>query len=154
MWTLARVKRTFDSKLRTKIIHNNNTGGKTEGVICRGVMSLKFWISTKRKKMELSTLVAQRASKKGQYKNASANIETGDGNNVRIESDMQDWWKRPTSSKKYAKRLIPVNNNVNVCKKGQKGKRSEIKDWWERSFLSKKKFEKKESQRFVRCVLP
>ena len=47
--------------------------------------------------------------------------------------------------RKYAKRIILVNNNVNVnvAKKGQKGKRSEIKDWWERSFLSKKNSKRK-----------
>ena len=93
MWTLARVKRTSDSKLRTKIIHNNNTGGKTEGVSIRGVMRLKFWISTKRKKMELSTLVAQRASKKGQYKRKNKNGPKHKG-----------WWKRPTTTKMNTKR--------------------------------------------------
>ena len=71
--TAARVLRTSDPKIRTKIKYNNH-GGKTEGVVQRGVMSLEIFISTKREKMKLRTLATKRASTKvkcyRQYKRA------------------------------------------------------------------------------------
>jgi hypothetical protein len=99
--TSARVLRTSDPKIRTKIKYNNN-GGKTEGVIQRGVMSLEIFISTKREKMNLTTLVTKRTSKKakcyGIYKRCTVIIKKRNG------SEQKDWWKRPASCKMNTKR--------------------------------------------------
>jgi len=110
--TLARVLRTSDPKIRTKIKYNNN-GGKTEGVSnSRGVMSLKTYMySTRRGEMKLSTLVIKRASKKGQYKRSSAIRISKKGQNIRSctrgmkdKNEQKDWWKTLTNSKRNWKR--------------------------------------------------
>ena len=100
--TGARVLRTSDPKIRTKIKYNNN-GGKTEGVVQRGVMSLEIY-STKREKIKL----IQRARTKVRYKKAFP-IQEIKGN----VSDYKDLGKRPIPSK------------INT-----KEKRSVHKDWW------------------------
>ena len=101
--TAARVLRTSDPKIRTKIKYNNN-GGKTEGVVQRGVMSLEIFISTKRGKMKLSTLATKRASKKvkcyRQYKRAEDIIKESNG------SEQKGWWKRPASCRMNTKRKV------------------------------------------------
>ena len=96
--TLARVLRTSDPKLRTKIKYNNN-GGKTEGVSdSRGVMSLKICMySTKRERMKLSTLVTKRASKKGQDIRSSTRC-------MKDKNEHKDWWKTLSNSKRNWKR--------------------------------------------------
>ena len=96
--TLARVLRTSDPKLRTKIKYNNN-GGKTEGVSdSRGVMSLKICMySTKRERMKLSTLVTKRASKKGQDIRSSTRC-------MKDKNEQKDWWKTLSNSKRNWKR--------------------------------------------------
>jgi len=96
--TLARVlTRTSDLKNRTKIKDNNN-GGKTDGVVHGGVMSLV------REKMNLTTLVTKRTSKKakcyGIYKRAKVIIKKRNG------SEQKDWWIRPASCKMNTKRKI------------------------------------------------
>ena len=101
--TAARVLRTSDPKIRTKIKYNNN-GGKTEGVERdRGVMSLKIYC-TKREKMKL----VQRARTKVRYKKAFPMQEIKENG-----SDYKDLGKRPIPSK------------INT-----KGKRSVHSDWW------------------------
>jgi hypothetical protein len=96
--TLARVLRTSDPKIRTKIKYNNN-GGKTEGVsILGGVMSLKICMySTRREKMKLGTLATKRASKQGQNIRLSAS-------RMKATNEYKDWWKRLTTSKRNWKR--------------------------------------------------
>jgi hypothetical protein len=96
--TLARVLRTSDPKLRTKIKYNNN-GGKTEGVsTLGGVMSLKICMySTRREKMKLGTLATKRASKQGQNIRLSAR-------RMKANSEYKDWWKRLITSKRNWKR--------------------------------------------------
>ena len=118
----AAVLRTSDPKIRTKIKYNNN-GGKTEGVVQRGVMSLEIFISTKRKKMKLITLATKRASKKvkcyRQYKRAKDIIKESiikESNG----SEQKDWWKRPPSK----------TFKMNTKRKESNG--SEHKDWWKR----------------------
>ena len=100
--TAARVLRTSDPKIRTKIKYKNN-GGKTEGVDDRGVMSLKIY-STKREKMKL----IQRTRTKVRYKKAFPMQE--------IKGNVSDY-------KDLGKRLIPSKINT-------KGKRSVHDDWW------------------------
>ena len=69
-----------------------------------GVMSLEIFISTKREKMKLITLVTKRTSKKakcyGIYKRAKVLIKKRKG------SEQKDWWKRPASCKMNTKRKI------------------------------------------------
>ena len=109
--TGARVLRTSDPKIRTKIKYNNN-GGKTEGVECdRGVMSLKIY-STKREKIKL----IQRARTKVRYKKAFPMQEIK-GNVSDYETDYE------TDYKDLGKRPIPSKINT-------KGKRSVHNDWW------------------------
>jgi len=95
--TLTRVLRTIDPKLRTKIKYNNN-GGKTEGDIERGVMSLKIYMySTRRERMKLSTLVTKRASKKGQDIRSRTR-------RMKDKNKEKDWWKTLTNSNRNWKR--------------------------------------------------
>ena len=109
--TGARVLRTSDPKIRTKIKYNNN-GGKTEGVERdRGVMSLKIY-STKREKIKL----IQRARTKVRYKKAFPMQEIK-GNVSDYETDYE------TDYKDLGKRPIPSKINT-------KGKRSVHNDWW------------------------
>jgi len=108
--TGARVLRTSDPKIRTKIKYNNN-GGKTEGVVQRGVMSLEIY-STKREKIKL----IQRARTKVRYKKAFPMQEIK-GNVSDYETDYE------TDYKDLGKRPIPSKINT-------KGKRSVHNDWW------------------------
>ena len=94
---LARELRTSDPKLRTqKIIFSVKDPGMN-GHRLGDVMSLRSYESTKREKMELITLVTKRASKKGQDKRDNA---------IRMidKTEMKDWWKRLTTSKRNLKR--------------------------------------------------